>query len=66
MAPIERRLIHKVSKSRKYWPDLSRHERYARLLVSQYLILEALTLQDIDGLGPSPCPRPAQPGRWPD
>ena len=51
-----------MSKSRKYWPDLSRHERYARLLVSQYLILEGSTLQDIDGLDlPLPAPGAAGP-----
>jgi hypothetical protein len=56
MAP--ERLPCKVSKSRKYWPDLSRDERYARLLVSQYLVLEGSTLQGIDGLDlplPAPC-----------
>jgi predicted RNase H-like nuclease len=59
---LSERLPYKMSKSRKYWPDLSRHERYARLLVSQYLMLEALTLQGIDGLDlPLPAPGAAGP-----
>ena len=59
---LEKRLPYKVSKSRKYRPDLLRDERYARLLVSQHLIPEGLTLQDIDGLDlPLPAPGAAGP-----
>lgn len=59
---IGRHPPYKVSKSRRYWTDLSRDERYARLLVSQYLILEGSTLQDIDGLDlPLPAPGAAGP-----
>ncbi len=60
MAP--ERLPYKVSKSRKYWPGLSRDERYERLLVSRHLILEGSTLQGIDGLDlPLPAPGAAGP-----
>jgi hypothetical protein len=56
------RLPHKVGKSLTYWPDLSRHERYARLLVSQYLMPQGLTLKGIDGLDlPLPAPGAAGP-----